>query len=200
VSFPVKARHFWPLLLGLILADCSSKRLAQEHLALDARPREVVGEIVRFTLAYNPGAALNLSLGPYSRVGFTLLALLAVVVLLRLYRSAAPDERWRPVGLALVAGGALGNALDRLRSPLGVVDFIDIGFGGTRFYTFNVADVGITVGVLILAVVTLHLPDPDPDHLPAPRWPARPPRPSRPSRPGSRTGSRTGAKRRPSLS
>ena len=47
----------------------------------------------------------------------------------------------------------MGNLLDRVRSPLGVVDFIDVGIGDTRFWTFNLADLGVTVGALLLAAV-----------------------------------------------
>jgi signal peptidase II len=53
--------------------------------------------------------------------------------------------------LGLIAGGALGNLLDRLRWDRGVVDFVDIGLGSVRFWTFNVADVGITCGAVWLA-------------------------------------------------
>jgi len=73
--------------------------------------------------------------------------------LLLLYRRTPPDARLRAAALALVAGGALGNLLDRLRSPLGVIDFIDVGIGDSRFWIFNVADIGVTVGALLLALV-----------------------------------------------
>ena len=56
------------------------------------------------------------------------------------YRRTAPDARLRAAALALVAGGAMGNLIDRLRSPRGVVDFINVGIGDARFWTFNVAD------------------------------------------------------------
>lgn len=59
------------------------------------------------------------------------------------YISRMPKSRWFwPIlgTLALVAGGAMGNLIDRLRSPRGVVDFIDVGIGDARFWTFNVAD------------------------------------------------------------
>jgi signal peptidase II len=46
-----------------------------------------------------------------------------------------------------------GNLLDRLRSERGVVDFIDLGVGSVRFWTFNVADVGVSIGATLLAVV-----------------------------------------------
>ena len=47
--------------------------------------------------------------------------------------------------------GACGNLLDRLRSPRGVVDFIDIGIGDVRFWTFNLADVAVFCGAILLA-------------------------------------------------
>lgn len=55
--------------------------------------------------------------------------------------------------LALVTGGAMGNLLDRLRSARGIIDFIDVGIGDARFWTFNVADVGVSIGAVLLAMV-----------------------------------------------
>jgi signal peptidase II len=148
-----KARVFWPILATLVLADCSTKRLVVDQLTGDPGPHPLLGEWLRVTLAYNPGAALNLSLGSASRVVFSLAAVVAVVLLLLLYRQTDPGGRLRAAAIALVAGGALGNLLDRLRSPQGVVDFIDLGIGDTRFWTFNVADVGVTLGAVLLAAI-----------------------------------------------
>jgi signal peptidase II len=75
----------------------------------------------------------------------------AVLLLARLYRRADVARPGLIVALALVMGGALGNLLDRLRSTRGVVDFIDLGVGTWRFWTFNLADVGVSVGALLLA-------------------------------------------------
>lgn len=146
-----KTRVFWPLLLGLLLADCSTKRIAEESLTLHT-PREVVGEVVRFTLAYNPGAAFGIDVGPSSRVVFTVLTIVALGVLLSMYRTTSPEQRVQTAALALITGGALGNLYDRLRGAPGVVDFIDVGMGGTRFWTFNIADAGITIGAILLAL------------------------------------------------
>src|SRR5438046_2230507 len=73
----------------------------------------------------------------------------------RLYQT--PDkfgkcEQYRLGALALVCAGAVGNVVDRLRSAQGVVDFVDVGVGSTRWPTFNVADSAITVGAIALAV------------------------------------------------
>lgn len=135
--------------------DLVSKVLAERLLAPRYIPHRIIGDAVRFTLAYNPGAAFSMSLGSYSRVIFGGFALAALVVLWRLYRMTGTGGRagdlMRIVALGLAWGGAAGNLIDRVRSPLGVVDFIDIGYGSVRFWTFNVADSAVTVGAIVLA-------------------------------------------------
>ena len=59
------------------------------------------------------------------------------------------------MSLVLIVGGALGNLADRVRSADGVVDFIDAGAGSMRFWIFNVADMGVTVGAVLLALLYL---------------------------------------------
>ena len=148
-------RLFWTTAVTVIVADLASKVLAERMLPPRYVPHHIIGNVVRFTLAYNPGAAFSMSLGAYSRVIFGVFALVALVVLWRLYRmtrsGARAGDRLRVLALGLAWGGAAGNLLDRIRSPLGVVDFIDIGVGDTRFWTFNVADSAVTVGALVLA-------------------------------------------------
>ncbi|MGE0554222.1 MAG: signal peptidase II [Gemmatimonadales bacterium] len=145
-----KARIFWPLLVALLLTDCATKDLAESRL-VPFVPEQVIGDYLRFTLAYNRGAATGISVGEHSRIVFSLTAVLAVLVLSRLYRRA--DHRYPGliVGLALVMGGAIGNLADRIRSTRGVVDFIDMGVGDWRFWTFNVADMGVSIGAVLLA-------------------------------------------------
>lgn len=143
---------FWPLALLLLLADCSTKRWASDNLQ-EHVPETVFGDVVQFTLAHNRGAAMGLSLGEYSRVGFTLLTGVALVALFRLYRAADGGDVRLAAATALVTGGAMGNLLDRLRWERGVVDFIDIGVGASRFWIFNVADVGVTLGATALALL-----------------------------------------------
>jgi signal peptidase II len=139
-----------------VILDVITKLLAETHLFPPHMPHRVIGEIVRFTLAYNPGAAFSMSLGPASRVVFGAFALVALVILWRLYRTAgAQGERLKVLALGLAWGGAAGNLIDRVRSPSGVVDFIDIGIGTVRFWTFNVADSAVTVGAVLLGWVLL---------------------------------------------
>jgi signal peptidase II len=121
-------------------------------------PRQIVGDLIRFTLAYNKDAAMGLSLGGYSRIGFTITAAAVLVVLGVLYRRTPSHERASILALALITAGALGNLTDRLLSSRGVVDFIDVGIGTSRFYTFNVADAAVSCGAVLLAIVSLKAP------------------------------------------
>ena len=90
-----KARCFFPLALGILLTDCATKRVAEIALAPAHVPHPVLGEFFRFTLSYNPGAAMSLSLGPYSRVGFSILAAAALLVLGILYRRLSPASAYQ---------------------------------------------------------------------------------------------------------
>ena len=139
----------------MIAIDLITKLLAEQYLVPRYVPHRIIGDFVRFTLAYNPGAAFSMSLGPYSRYIFGAFAVVALVVLWRLYRLSGPakrsGDRLRILALGLAWGGAAGNLIDRFRSPQGVVDFIDIGYGNVRFWTFNVADSAVTVGAIVLA-------------------------------------------------
>jgi len=112
-------------------------------------PVPVIGDWFRFFLLFNPGAAF--SMGADSTWLFTTIQLTFVVVIAIL----APKirDRWQAVGLAMIAGGALGNLIDRLFRDPGfwfghVVDFISVG----GFAVFNIADSAITVGVVVFVL------------------------------------------------
>jgi len=112
-------------------------------------PVPVIGDWFRFFLLFNPGAAF--SMGENSTWLFTTIQLVFVVGI----AIAAPRirERGQALGLALIAGGALGNLIDRLFRDPGfwfghVVDFISVG----SFAVFNIADAAITVGVVVFVI------------------------------------------------
>ncbi len=145
-------RVFWSLLLLVTLVDIVTKRWAEAALALHV-PEEVIGHWVRWTLTYNTGAAMNLSVGGSSRIVFSVIAIVMIAYLFSLYRASDRSARATPAALALITAGAFGNLLDRLRHTKGVVDFIDVGTADWRFWTFNVADMGVTIGAVLLAVL-----------------------------------------------
>jgi signal peptidase II len=144
-------RLFWITAVAVVVADVATKLLAAAELSRRAAV-PVIGSVVQLRLVYNQCAAFGLCLGEYSRWIFFGLAIAALVVLGSMVRATRAGDRVRVVALALVCAGAVGNVIDRLRSPQGVVDFVDVGIGALRWPTFNVADSAITVGAIALAV------------------------------------------------
>ncbi len=149
----VKALVAIPVLVVVLVLDLITKAVAVATLAPSGLSNPVFGNWFRFALVYNPGAAFGLHLGDYSRWIFMALTVGAIVILWRLYQQTAHDDLRKALAVSLVAAGALGNVIDRIRSDLGVVDFIDIGFGVHRWPTFNVADIAVSGGAFLLALV-----------------------------------------------
>src|ERR687896_1188792 len=140
----------WAAVATLVL-DLITKLIAEATL-LRTPGISVFGDWFQLRLVYNQGAAFGLHVGPYSRWIFFTVALVAVVVLTRMSRSSPVGDRFRQLALGLVAGGAVGNLIDRVRSARGVVDFLDVGVGALRWPTFNVADIAVSCGAIALAI------------------------------------------------
>lgn len=144
---------FWPVLVLVTTVDFCTKALAVNRLTLEHMPHDLFGDWLRFTLVYNPGAAFGLHVGEHSRWIFMALTMIALVILGRLYVTTRDGDVRRTLSLALVCGGAIGNLIDRIRAARGVVDFIDIGVGDSRWPTFNIADMAVSLGAFLLAWV-----------------------------------------------
>ena len=137
----------FPLVMVL---DLVTKRWALDALA--AQRGELFGGLVPLTLAFNKGAAFGIRLGADSRWFFVPVTLVALVLLLIPLKQAARHDFLRIISISLVVSGAIGNLYDRLRWSQGVVDFIGpIDLGLWDFPIFNVADMAITCGALLLA-------------------------------------------------
>jgi signal peptidase II len=137
----------------VVLSDLITKAIAVAELYPRGIPQPVFGDVVRLTLVYNRGAAFGLHLGPYSRWIFLALTIGALVILAQLYRNTRAGDVVRTLAIGLVCGGALGNLVDRVKGAQGVVDFVDIGIGAMRWPTFNVADMAVSTGAILLAWV-----------------------------------------------
>jgi signal peptidase II len=144
--------RFWIIAALVVVADFVTKALAVEYLAPRHIPHRIIGDVVRFTLAYNPGAAFGMHLGPASRWIFAALSVVIVAVLIKSTLDLTRISKFAAIGVPIVVGGAIGNLLDRIRLRDGVVDFIDIGVGDVRFWTFNVADTAVTIGAACLVI------------------------------------------------
>jgi signal peptidase II len=140
------------LVVGVLVLDLSTKSWALRALA-GGRTMEVLGGFVPLTLAFNLGAAFGIRIGPDPRWVFIPISVIAAGFLLILIRQASPGDHLRVVASSLVLGGALGNLYDRVRWDRGVVDFIGpIDLGVMLWPIFNVADMAITTGAVLLAV------------------------------------------------
>ena len=136
----------------ILIADIITKRWAVEAL-LDASRPDFMGGVVPLTLAYNRGAAFGISIGDDPRWFFIPVALLALGLMVALIIRAHDRDHLRLISLALVISGALGNLIDRVRWDQGVVDFIGpIPLGFMNWPIFNVADMAISCGAVLLAV------------------------------------------------
>jgi signal peptidase II len=139
------------ILVACVGCDHAAKQLATG--ALDAAAVSLVGDAVRFDLVHNTGAFLSLgedlprALRAPLLMGFVPLAL-AGFCLLALRSSLVGG--WRLVGLGLVAGGGVGNWLDRVLHDGAVTDFVSLGLGSLRTGIFNLADLFIVAGVALL--------------------------------------------------
>ena len=110
-----KARAFWPVLIGVYGLDFISKRLAVAELSPMHVPHQIIGDFVRFTLAYNRDAAMGLSLGEFSRIGFTVTAVIMLVVIGAIYRKLEPFVKGEAAALGLICFGAYCVAEARYR-------------------------------------------------------------------------------------
>jgi signal peptidase II len=116
-------------------------------------PQQLIGSFLQIIRGENRGGLFGIVQG-----SAPLLAALSVGVILALVifheRERLPQVTPVTVGVGLLIGGAIGNLIDRLLFGY-VLDFIDVGVGSLRFWTFNIADAGISFGILILLIDTL---------------------------------------------
>ncbi len=182
------------LSLFVLAADLASKRWAVK--ALETERGHVVKEVIKhrlqFVLARNPGGAWGMFHDQPEKVRkpfFVLVSIVAVLVIVGMYRKLDRRQRALRWGLPLVLGGALGNLVDRIAQGK-VIDFIDYRadwvlalnnlfvklkvaqIPSDHWPTFNVADIAICVGVLLMAIDFL-FPH-KPAHRPAKRAAPKP--------------------------
>jgi signal peptidase II len=144
------ARWLW-LALAVVVADRASKYAIEQFTSEDFR-RELIPRFATLVHSVNTGMAFGLLAGATTKwVSFALMAIsTAVVILLGWLLSAGrAGDVPAQAGLALVAGGAAGNLLDRLLHG-GVTDFLELRAGSFRWPAFNLADSAITIGALLM--------------------------------------------------
>jgi signal peptidase II len=149
-------RSRWLAFIGIaaviVIVDQISKVWLRSTMRPGEPPVEVIGEFVRFVHGQNRGGIFGLFGDSALILG---LASLFVIALIIVYQAREGVRSWLlTVALGLLLGGAIGNLIDRL--TLGhVTDWVDMGIGSWRWYTFNVADAAISFALVILIAIAL---------------------------------------------
>jgi signal peptidase II len=139
----------WIVFFGLAGLIVVVDQLTKAWLVANVAPGDVVqviGDYVRLIFGQNSGALFGLFRD--NAVLFGLVSL-AVIVMIVVYHGKVGRSLYLSIALGLLLGGALGNVTDRLSRGY-VVDFVDIGIGDFRWYTFNVADAAISTSIVML--------------------------------------------------
>jgi signal peptidase II len=147
-------RSFITTVLVVLLDQVTKLAIVKNLAILDRIP--VWGSVLRITHIRNSGAVFGMMKGAGAYFTFfSIVAAGVLIVVLFFSRKASTAVK---TALGLVLGGAIGNLIDRLRFG-SVVDFVDIGVSETtRWPCFNVADMAITIGVILLVVKSLRSP------------------------------------------
>ncbi|MFY9175704.1 MAG: signal peptidase II [Peptococcia bacterium] len=135
----------WLTAIIIFLLDRFTKYLVKTNME-PGQTIPVIQDFFHLTYIENSGAAFGILKN--RTWPLILVTIVILVFLIYLAYTMARNNKWLLVSLGLIIGGALGNLLDRIQTGL-VVDFFD--FRGIWSFIFNVADVGVVVGVIILA-------------------------------------------------
>lgn len=135
---------------AIVVADQASKALVTAAVPFgDVVP--LAGDLLRIAPAPNSGAIFGLFRDQAPLFAVLSLAVLAMIVV---YHARSARNVLLTLALGLLLGGAVGNLIDRFRLGY-VLDFVDMGIGDLRWYTYNVADASITVSIALLLLLAL---------------------------------------------
>ena len=148
------SRPYWRLFLSLagvvVLADQATKAWVLAAYQPDTLV-PLLGEYIRIALSHNNGGLFGLFRGQaLVFAGFSL----GVIALIVEYHRRAGRSRLLSTALGLLLGGALGNLVDRIRFGY-VNDFVDMGIGSWRWYTYNLADAAISCSLLLFVLLMI---------------------------------------------
>ena len=145
------------ILIGIIFAASIMIDQLTKYWALnvlrDGGSIKIIGEFLRFTYAENRGAAFSILQD--QRIFFIIVTIIMLFVLAYIYFKTKNISRLSKLSIAMIAGGAIGNFIDRVRFGF-VVDFIDVRFGSFyNFPIFNVADSFVVCGTILMILLIL---------------------------------------------
>lgn len=143
---------FIPLVVFWVVLDQVTKVFARRYLEVGEQVT-AIPHVIDLTLVFNKGAAFGMMNG--STVYFLISALVITVAVVLYLAFTKQHSIIEVVTLALIIGGAIGNAIDRMMFNGSVTDFIEFGF--IDFPVFNVADIGVTCGCALFVIAFVFL-------------------------------------------
>jgi signal peptidase II len=150
------------VIVSCVLCDQATKAIARR--ALDPYEKvQMLGGVVRFQYVENPGAFLSMGAGLPDGTRFLIFVVFvggALAATLYYAIQGRSVFRAQLVSLALIAGGGIGNLIDRIVDDGGVVDFMSMGIGPVRTGIFNVADMAIMAGMFAFLIFGIRKPAP----------------------------------------
>ncbi|HVV82054.1 MAG TPA: signal peptidase II [Kofleriaceae bacterium] len=157
-SFSARARWLAPgVAFAIALAADQSTKVLARHELTPGRVSPVIRGFWDWELAENPGAAFSTFSDGTARWLLASIALVAIVAIGWMIARSAPQQRVQRLALGLVAGGALGNLVDRVAFGV-VTDFVRWRWHAHRWPVFNVADAALLVGAVLLVVDSFRKP------------------------------------------
>jgi signal peptidase II len=147
---------FFPVILAVVAIDQATKVWIMRHFAL-YESKVVIADLFNLTYLTNNGAAFSILAGQpavWRQLFFIGAAGAALVFIWIAQRSFGRNSIVYSLSLALIAGGAIGNLIDRIRYGF-VVDFLDVYVGAHHWPAFNIADSAITIGVILFIIKNL---------------------------------------------
>lgn len=144
----------------VVIADQVSKHLVRNFIS----PFDTINVLPFLNLVSvrNRGAAFGM-FKSFGNIPFIVISVIAIIfvlyLLLQKTASLKPNSaNIYKVALSLILGGAIGNLIDRIFIG-SVVDFIDVFAGGYHWYTFNIADSALTIGMILMLFTIRHTAD-----------------------------------------
>ena len=144
----------WAVFIGVAVGVVVLDQLSKAWLVSSIDPGEaiqILGDYLRLIFSQNSGALFGIFRDQALVFGVVSLGVVSLIVW---YHGRSGRSLYLSIALGLLLGGALGNLIDRFRLGY-VVDWIDMGIGNLRFWTFNVADAAVSTAILLLVLMAL---------------------------------------------
>ncbi len=154
-EFLFRQKLLMTTIISIVVLDKFTKIYIQLTYQL-GESHNVLGDFFKITFIENQGIAFGLFSDwqhPLKAIILLILSIVALVFIFQVYLKSKQSMIFQ-ISFGFILGGALGNVYDRIVYHR-VVDFLNFGFGQHRWPFFNIADSSITIGVIILMVLTV---------------------------------------------